>query len=67
MTALSDYNIGFQLRVWIADEREHIRLRFELRERVLKALTAAGVEMPYETTLAPITFEADRREGDGSE
>lgn len=55
VTALSEYNIGLQLRVWIADKREHIRLRFELRERVLKALTAAGVEMTSEELGASVS------------
>lgn len=46
---LGDYNVGLQLQVWIKDEREHVAHRYALRERVFKALGAAGVEMPFET------------------
>lgn len=49
VTALNDYNVALQLQVWLRDERRHIPERFELRERVFKALTEAGVEMPFET------------------
>lgn len=47
--ALNDYNVEVALRAWIHDEREHLSSRFALREKVFKALTAAGVDMPYET------------------
>ena len=54
---LNDYNVALQLRAWLNDEREHIRKRFELREKIFVALTEAGVEMPLETLqLAPVTF-----------
>jgi len=59
VTALNDYNITLQLQVWLKDEREHIPQRFALRERVFKAFTAAGIEMPFETIqLAPVTVQA---------
>ena len=52
---LNDYNINVLLRAWIHDERDHIRMRFALRERVLEAARAANIEMPYETiALTPI-------------
>ena len=51
---LNDYNVALELQAWIKDERNHIQERFDLRERVFKALTAAHVEMPLETIqLAP--------------
>lgn len=52
--ALNDYNVLLEVRVWIQDEREHVPLRFQLRESIFRTLTEAGVEMPYETLqLAP--------------
>ena len=58
--ALNDYNVALQLRVWLAEERKHIAKSLELREKIFKELTAAGVDMPYETIqLAP--FEAKAR------
>ena len=47
--------------------REHVKKRLELRERVFKALTAAGVEMPFETIqLAPhrVTVEMPNSKND---
>lgn len=49
VTALNDYNIAMQLRVWLRDERKHLPVRFELRERLFEALRDHGVDMPYET------------------
>lgn len=55
VAALNDYNVALELRAWIRDEKQHLELRPYLRERVFKALTAAGVEMPFETlALAPL-------------
>ncbi|ACN14854.1 MscC3 [Desulforapulum autotrophicum HRM2] len=52
--SLNDYNVALELRVWLADERLHVQKRFDLREKVFNALTAAGIEMPFETIqLAP--------------
>ncbi len=54
VTALNDYNVALQLQAWLDEERDHIAKRFALREQVFKALTEAGVEMPFETLqLAP--------------
>ena len=47
--ALNDYNVAVQFRVWLKDERTHIPVRFELRERAFEALRTAGVDMPFET------------------
>ncbi len=56
VTSLNDYNVALELRLWLADERQHVQKRFELREKVFNALTAAGIEMPFETIqLAPHT------------
>jgi small conductance mechanosensitive channel len=54
VTAINDYNVAVQFRVWLADEKQHIPERFELRQRIFEAMREAGVEMPYETfQLAP--------------
>lgn len=67
VTALNDYNVALQFQAWLDEEREHIPQRFALRERVFRALTAAGVEMPFETIqLAPVTVEAPPAAGDGA-
>ncbi len=58
VTALNDYNLVLELRVWIDNEKQHVAKRFMLREAMFKALTAAGVEMPFETLqLAPIEIK----------
>ena len=49
VSELNDYNTGIVLAAWLRNERAHILKRFQLRERVFKALTSAGVEMPLET------------------
>lgn len=55
VTALNDYNVALELRVWLKDEKRHVPARFALRERVFEALRASGVDMPYETfALAPV-------------
>lgn len=54
VTRLNDYNIALELRAWLADERQHVQKRFDLREKVFRLLTAQGVDMPFETIqLAP--------------
>lgn len=54
VTQLNDYNVTMELQAWLDNEREHVKKSLELREKVFKALTAAGVEMPFETIqLAP--------------
>lgn len=58
--ALNDYNIEIELQVWLDNEREHVERRFELREQVFTTLTAAGVEMPFETIqLAPLQVQSE--------
>jgi small conductance mechanosensitive channel len=46
---LNDYNVELELRAWIYDERRHIAARTALREAAFRALTSAGVDMPFET------------------
>ena len=59
--ALNDYNVAMELQAWIYDERDHVEVRSELRERVFDALNQAGVEMPFETVqLTPLRVEVDR-------
>ncbi|MGM0556497.1 MAG: mechanosensitive ion channel family protein [Myxococcota bacterium] len=48
-TALNDYNVELELRVWLENEKEHVASRFSLREKMFETLTEAGVDMPYET------------------
>ena len=56
--SLNDYNIELELHVWIHDERQHVSMRYSLREQVLEALNRAGVEMPFETlTINPLTIK----------
>lgn len=55
---LNDYNVMMELQAWIFDERAHIEMRAELRERVFDALNQADVEMPLETIqLKPLRVE----------
>ncbi len=49
VTRLNDYNVEVELRAWAHDERVHMDLRFGLREAVFRALTQAGIDMPFET------------------
>jgi small conductance mechanosensitive channel len=49
VTALNDYNVAMELRVWLDDEKQHVAARFALRERLFEALRSAGVDMPLET------------------
>ncbi len=55
VTALNDYNVALQLRVWLIAESTHIGQRARLREAIFDTLTAAKVDMPFETLrLAPV-------------
>ena len=49
VTQLNDYNVALELQAWITDERKHIKKGYELRERIFKSFTTAGIEMPCET------------------
>ena len=57
ITQLNDYNVALELQAWIRDERIHIEKRFELREKIFKALTEQQIDMPFETIqLTPLTL-----------
>lgn len=57
---LGDYNITLVLSAWIYEERRHRAVVSELREAVYKALTAAGVDMPFETLqIQPVTVRRE--------
>ncbi|MFT5699832.1 MAG: small conductance mechanosensitive channel [Desulforhopalus sp.] len=49
VTVLGDYNVEVELRVWLEEERDNVKKRFELREKMYKSLTIEGVDMPFET------------------
>lgn len=49
VTALNDYNVAVQLRVWLREEETHIAERMRLREAIFETLRSGGVDMPYET------------------
>jgi len=54
VTALNDYNIALELRVWMHDEKKHVATRLALREALFEALRSANVDMPFETiAIAP--------------
>lgn len=56
---LNDYNVLMELRAWIEDERRHVELRCALREEMFRALTEAGVDMPFETLrVEPLTVRS---------
>jgi small conductance mechanosensitive channel len=58
VTQLNDYNVAVELQVWIDDERSHVAIRAELREKVFNALTEAKVDMPFETiSLNPLQVD----------
>ncbi len=49
VTGLNDYNVAVELQAWLKNERNHVEMRSQLRERVFNKLNAANVDMPYET------------------
>lgn len=64
VTELGDYFIRLELRVWLTDERGHINTRMMLRERILEAFRAGGIDMPCETIqLQPILVKGARLSG----
>jgi small conductance mechanosensitive channel len=61
VTSLNDYNVALELQVWLKDERAHIEKRYKLREEVFNALTAAGIEMPFETlSITPVQLTSSQ-------
>jgi len=49
VTALNDYNVAIELQVWLKNERQHVEMRSQLREKIFNKLTEVKVEMPFET------------------
>jgi small conductance mechanosensitive channel len=49
VTALNDYNVAIELQVWLKNERQHVEMRSNLREKIFNKLNEAKVEMPFET------------------
>jgi len=49
VTGLNDYNVAVELQAWLKNERNHVEMRSRLREKVFMQLTAAKVDMPFET------------------
>ncbi len=61
VSQLNDYNVRVELWAWIRDERTHVEARLELRERVFRALSEAGIDMPFETLrLEPLTIRREQ-------
>ena len=58
LTQLNDYNVCMELRAWLDNERDHIAERVKLREGVFRALTGAGIDLPFETLrIEPLTVK----------
>lgn len=56
--AVNDYNLAVEFRVWLVDEKTHLRERFALREGLFELLRSEGVEMPFETlAVAPLQVQ----------
>lgn len=49
VSALNDFNVAMELQVWVKNERQHVEMRSNLREKVFNQLTQARVDMPFET------------------
>ncbi|GIX42092.1 MAG: hypothetical protein KatS3mg129_1825 [Leptospiraceae bacterium] len=49
LQSINDYNIELIFRVWIKNEKEHIKIRYMLREQILETLLEHKINMPYET------------------
>ena len=49
VSALNDFNVAMELQVWVKNERQHVEMRSNLREKVFNQLTRARVDMPFET------------------
>jgi small conductance mechanosensitive channel len=67
VTALNDYNVAMELQVWLADEKQHIPVRHQLRERLFEALRSAGVDMPFQTLTVHSAGEPAPRPGQPAE
>lgn len=60
--SLNDYNVLLELRAWIHNERDHVALRFKLREEIFKAFNDQKIAMPFETfALEPIKISMESK------
>ncbi len=68
VTALNDYNVQVQYRVWLRNEKDHVVERASLRERIFTLLREAKIDMPYETLVVhhPITPAPEENNLDGA-
>jgi len=48
-TVLGDYNVEVELRALLREEKDHVKKRFKLREKIYNTLTAAEVNISFET------------------
>lgn len=52
---LGNFNVTVRFRVWIQNEKQHIPMRYELREKLFEGFRSAKIDMPYETlNLTPV-------------
>ena len=59
--AINDYNLALIFRVWIDNERDHIRLRNQLIEDIYNTMLANKIEMPLETIqMAPFEVKVQK-------
>ncbi|MDX1622472.1 MAG: mechanosensitive ion channel family protein [Gemmatimonadota bacterium] len=47
LTAMADSAVQFELRLWLKNPHHEVPLGFEYREKVKKALDAAGIAIPF--------------------
>ncbi len=59
--AINDYNLALIFRVWIDNERDHIRLRNQLIEDIYNTMLENKIEMPLETLqMAPFEVKLQK-------
>ncbi|MBA3013783.1 MAG: mechanosensitive ion channel family protein [Proteobacteria bacterium] len=59
VTALNDYNVALELRVWIVEEQKHIAMKHELREKIFLTLRENKIDMPFETLQVSLSQSSD--------
>lgn len=61
--SINDYNLGLVFRVWIFNEREHIKLKNSLTEDIYNSMLKNNIDMPLETIqLAPMKIDLKSKE-----
>jgi len=59
-TGFGDSSLDFELRVWIADIRERLRVKSEIFQAIERGLSEAGIEIPFpQRDLHVRSIEAD--------